>query len=52
MVLGKKVAIFDLEWGRNSAPRDRQKIPCHGVVDTVKHLYLGEGYIYLVLLAV
>ena len=29
MVLGKKVAIFDLEWGRNSAPRDGdgQKIP-------------------------
>ena len=27
MVLGKKVAIFDWEWGRNSAPRDGQKIP-------------------------
>ena len=27
MVLGKKVAIFDWEWGRNSAPRDRQKGP-------------------------
>ena len=24
MVLGKKVAIFDWEWGR-----DRQKIPCY-----------------------
>ena len=24
----KKVAIFDWEWGRNSAPRDGQKIPC------------------------
>ena len=29
MVLGKKVAIFDWEWGRNSAPRDGQKIPCN-----------------------
>ena len=24
---GKKVAIFDWEWGRNSAPRDGQKSP-------------------------
>ena len=28
MVLGKKVTIFDWEWGRNSAPRDGQKRPC------------------------
>ena len=28
MVLGKKVAIFDWEWGRNSVPREGQKIPC------------------------
>ena len=28
MVLGKKVAIFDWEWGRNLAPRDGQKRPC------------------------
>ena len=28
MVFGKKVAIFDWEWGRNSVPRDGQKIPC------------------------
>ena len=28
MVLGKKVAIFDWEWGRNSASRDGQKRPC------------------------
>ena len=27
MVLGKKVAIFDWEWGQNSAPRDGQKMP-------------------------
>ena len=25
--IGKKVAIFDWEWGRNSAPRDGQKRP-------------------------
>ena len=25
---GKKVAIFDWEWGQNFAPRDGQKIPC------------------------
>ena len=30
MVLGKKVSIFDWEWGRNSAPRDGQKRPCWG----------------------
>ena len=29
MVLGKKVAIFELEWGRISAPRDGQKRPCN-----------------------
>ena len=28
MVLGKKVAIFYWEWGRNLAPRDGQKRPC------------------------
>ena len=27
MVMGKKVAIFDWEWGGNSAPGDGQKIP-------------------------
>ena len=27
MVLGKKVAFFYLEWGRNSAHREGQKIP-------------------------
>ena len=26
--IGRKVAIFDLEWGLNSAPREGQKIPC------------------------
>ena len=29
MVLGKKVAVFDWEWGRNLAPRDGQKRPCN-----------------------
>ena len=28
MVLGKNVAIFDWEWGRNWALRDGQKRPC------------------------
>ena len=28
MVLGKKVAMFNWEWGRNSAPREGQKMPC------------------------
>ena len=28
MMFGKKVAILDWEWDRNSAPRERQKIPC------------------------
>ena len=27
MVLGKEVAIFDLEWDQISAPREGQKIP-------------------------
>ena len=30
MVLEKKVAIFDWEWGRNSAPREGQKMPWYG----------------------
>ena len=38
MVLGKKVANFDWEWGRNSAPRDGQKIPC-----LQKDLFLNKG---------
>ena len=28
MVLRKRVAIFDREWGLNSVPREGQKIPC------------------------
>ena len=28
MVVGKKVAIFDWDWGGNSAPREWQKMPC------------------------
>ena len=37
MVLGKKMAIFDWEWGRNSAPRDGQKIPYKGSNQTSKN---------------
>ena len=35
MVLGKKVAIFDWEWGRNSAPRDGQKRPCDVLINYI-----------------
>ena len=40
MVLRKKLAIFDWEWGRNSAPRDGQKIPCFpiGILGQVWYL--------------
>ena len=31
MLLGKKVAIFDVEWGRSSAPREGLKIHCTNV---------------------
>ena len=34
MVLGKKVAIFDVELGRNSAPREGKKMPCHVFINT------------------
>ena len=27
MAFGKKVAVFDWEWGRNSVPRKGQKMP-------------------------
>ena len=40
MVFGKKVAIFDWEWGQNSAPRDGQKIPC---CITFAYNYLNNG---------
>ena len=45
MVLGKRVAIFDWEWGRNSAPREGQKIPW-----TMSHkkdyaLYIGQDFL-------
>ena len=43
MVLGKKVAIFDWEWGRNSAPRDGQKMPC----DVMWQKHINEGVNYL-----
>ena len=31
MVLGKKVTIFNWEWGRISAPRERQQSSCKGI---------------------
>ena len=35
MVLGKKVAILDWEWGGSSAPREGQQMPCsHSDVKT------------------
>ena len=40
MVLGKKVAIFDCEWSRNSAPRDGQKISCGA------EIVLAAGNVY------
>ena len=39
MVLGKKVAIFDWELGRNSAPRDGQKVPCNCVCKLLLYSY-------------
>ena len=36
MALGKNVAIFDWEWGRNSAPGEGQKIPCTFLGEPVK----------------
>ena len=35
MVLGKKVDIFDREWGRNSAPRDGQKKALVGIFQLI-----------------
>ena len=39
MVLGKKMAIFDWEWGRNLAPREGQKMPF--TVDSYIEPYLS-----------
>ena len=39
--IGKKVAIFDWEWGRNSAPRDGQKKPW--IVLTIYMLVSSAG---------
>ena len=36
MVLWKKVAIFDWEWGRNLAPREGRNFP--GVFDMVREM--------------
>ena len=50
MVLGKKVAIFDWEWVRNSAPRDGQKIPCKAstlftVTCNISTLHTGNNFV-------
>ena len=37
MVLGKRVAIFNWEWGRNSAPREGQKMPLGNQSVTTKN---------------
>ena len=37
---GKKVAIFDWEWGRNLAPREGQKMPCITYVSEMKNYIL------------
>ena len=40
MELGKKVTIFDSEWGKNSAPRERQKIPWRvNVIGSIVSVY-------------
>ena len=43
MALGKEVALFHWKWGQNSAPRERQEIPCCNIMArnlgmTVDHL--------------
>ena len=42
MVLGKKVEIFDWEWGQNSAPREGQKMP--GTFISVNMVTLKQHY--------
>ena len=46
MVLGKKVAIFDWEWGRNSAPREGKKMPCLALLDSSAWMFKGGYCIY------
>ena len=46
MVLGKKVTIFYLEWGRNLAPRDGQKRPCEDfAINAVSTNILRSGLV-------
>ena len=37
MILGKKVAIFDWEWGLNLAPREGRKMPCFRITIRVSN---------------
>ena len=47
MVLGKKVAIFDWEWGRNSAPRGGQKPPCKQIECEIVFVCLFDLILYV-----
>ena len=38
MALGKNVAVFDWEWGQNSAPREGQKISWNMSFSVVGHV--------------
>ena len=47
MALGKEVALFHWKWGQNSAPRERQEIPCCNIMArnlgmTVDHLDIQD----------
>ena len=46
MVLGKKVAIFDWEWGRNSVPREGQKMPWKSDWLSEVNMDLNDGILY------
>ena len=46
MALGKKVAIFDWEWGRNSALREGQKNDCLIWVCTVCFVLVGRQLLF------
>ena len=47
MVLGKKVAIFDWEWGRNSASREGQKIDAWVISRREKSLLAGKELLHM-----
>ena len=41
MLLGIRVAFFDWEWGRNSAPSEGHKIPCFKTRSSWEPAYLS-----------